>query len=159
MQTAEKTDLRTASQSVHGRRILVATDGSEASIGACRQVAGLLDPGEAEVRLIAVLSSGLQAAAYDGYPHDDAAAERAAQAAVEAAVGVSRDLLEDAGFRVQVTHRFGNPPDGILAEIEEWAPDLVVMGRRGLGFPARWLMGSVSDRVLRSARCPVLLVP
>jgi nucleotide-binding universal stress UspA family protein len=141
------------------RRILVATDGSEVSIGACRWLAGLLDPATTDVRLITVLTSGLRSAAFDSYPSDDADARLGAESAVESATGVSCDVLEGAGIRVEVTHRFGNPSDALLAEIEEWAPDLMVMGRRGLGFPARWLMGSVTDRVLRNARCPVLIVP
>ncbi|HBH01951.1 MAG TPA: universal stress protein UspA, partial [Candidatus Rokubacteria bacterium] len=36
--------------------------------------------------------------------------------------------------------------------------DLVVVGARGRGGIERLLLGSVSERVLRDARCPVLIV-
>lgn len=47
----------------------------------------------------------------------------------------------------------------LLARVQTFAPDLIVMGSRGLvGVPAVDA-GSVSHEVLRFARCPVLLVP
>jgi nucleotide-binding universal stress UspA family protein len=36
--------------------------------------------------------------------------------------------------------------------------DLVVVGARGLGGMTRLLLGSVSEKVLRYAGCPVLIV-
>ena len=37
--------------------------------------------------------------------------------------------------------------------------DLLVMGTHGRSGVDRWLMGSVTERVLRKSRCPVLTVP
>ena len=37
--------------------------------------------------------------------------------------------------------------------------DLIVMGTQGLSGLARLMLGSVADRVLRGASCPVLLIP
>lgn len=52
----------------------------------------------------------------------------------------------------------GRPGDAIVAEAAAGAADLVVVGARGLGHMSRVLLGSVSERVLRHAECPVLIV-
>ena len=52
--------------------------------------------------------------------------------------------------------RTGAPAAEILAASER--SDLIVVGARGLGAIDRLLVGSVSERVLQHARCPVLVV-
>lgn len=56
-----------------------------------------------------------------------------------------------------LTMRRGQPTAEILDRLQE-APtiDLVVMATHGRGSVARLLMGSVTDRIIRSAPCPVL---
>ena len=46
----------------------------------------------------------------------------------------------------------------IVALAEQIGADLIVMGRRGLGGVRRALTGSVSNPVVRHARCPVMVV-
>jgi len=46
----------------------------------------------------------------------------------------------------------------ICREAKEGRFDLVIMGSRGLGEIKGYLMGSVSNRVVRHASCPVLIV-
>lgn len=52
----------------------------------------------------------------------------------------------------------GHPASVILQEITEEKIDLVIMGSRGYGPISGSLLGSVSQRVLHNARCPVLIV-
>jgi nucleotide-binding universal stress UspA family protein len=54
----------------------------------------------------------------------------------------------------------GEPVAAIASEAERENCDLIVMGSRGLGLgQADYdLIGSVTDRVLRRVRCPVLVV-
>ncbi|MGC7873437.1 universal stress protein [Desulfosporosinus sp. SYSU MS00001] len=52
----------------------------------------------------------------------------------------------------------GHPAATILEEIKRERIDLVVMGSRGYGPLSGSLMGSVSQRVLHGATCPVLIV-
>lgn len=141
-------------------RVLVAADGSEAANRAAAAVAGLAPRGSVEAMVVTVLSFELDPYTLLGEelpdtPHRVHVVERS----VERAVEEPRRLLEQEGHRVTVDHRFGNAADEILAVIEEWRPDLVTIGRRGLGGAARWLIGSVSERVLRHAGVPVLIVP
>ncbi len=52
----------------------------------------------------------------------------------------------------------GDPVEKLL-EAAEMGVDLLVLGSRGFGPVMRLLIGSVSSRVIRSAPCPVLVVP
>lgn len=74
-----------------------------------------------------------------------AAAERAAN---NFAVQVRLDILV----------RQGNPVREILAEIERTDAGMVVMGTHGRRGVARWLLGSVAERVLRRSPVPVMTV-
>ncbi len=49
----------------------------------------------------------------------------------------------------------GSVADTICDVAAHQAVDMVVLGSRGLGLGRRFLLGSVSDRVVHHARCPV----
>ncbi len=71
--------------------------------------------------------------------------------------GVQQALKAD-GVEAEVELRRGNVTEEILLFSTKLDADLIIMsthGRSGLG---RWVYGSVADRVLRYADCPVLLV-
>ncbi len=53
----------------------------------------------------------------------------------------------------------GEPAPSILGSAERAGADVIVMGTRGLGGVNRWMFGSTSERVIRSAHVPVLAVP
>lgn len=69
----------------------------------------------------------------------------------------SRRLRED-GWPGEALVRNGNPVDEILGVAEEIDADLIVLGSHGTGMAKRFLLGSVSDRVLEYAACSVLIV-
>ncbi|MEN4006334.1 MAG: universal stress protein [Methanobacterium sp.] len=52
----------------------------------------------------------------------------------------------------------GYPEDTIVKKIKEEDIDLVVMGKSGKHVLDRFLLGSVTEKVVRSATCPVLVV-
>jgi nucleotide-binding universal stress UspA family protein len=52
----------------------------------------------------------------------------------------------------------GHPAEQILRAAEDNQADLIVMGRRGMTRATRWVLGSVSERVMRYAHCPVTVV-
>ena len=60
---------------------------------------------------------------------------------------------------IHVGTAFGSPVRGILDQATALRSDLVVMGTRGRSGLARVLLGSVTERVLREARCPVITIP
>jgi nucleotide-binding universal stress UspA family protein len=54
--------------------------------------------------------------------------------------------------------REGDPRAELIAAAEQWHPDLIVIGARGLGAFKGFLLGSVSTTIVRRAACPVLVV-
>jgi nucleotide-binding universal stress UspA family protein len=54
--------------------------------------------------------------------------------------------------------RIGQPAEEIIAAANESKCDSIVMSTRGLTGLDRYLLGSVADRVVRLAPCPVVLV-
>jgi len=66
--------------------------------------------------------------------------------------------LDDRVTRVTRYTPTGDPAEEIVATANDFDADLVVVGAHGLGRMARALLGSVSQKVLHNARCPVLIV-
>jgi nucleotide-binding universal stress UspA family protein len=77
----------------------------------------------------------------------------------------TRDLAEAtarvsaAGVAVETSLRGGNPAREILAVADEQGCDLVVLGTHGRGGVEHLLLGSVTEKVVRKASCPVMVVP
>ena len=61
--------------------------------------------------------------------------------------------------RVTTTVLVGPPATEIVRYATEHAANVIVLGTHGRGRVTRFLLGSVADRVVREARCPVMLVP
>lgn len=69
-----------------------------------------------------------------------------------------RSQLEAAaGPEDETRMRMGGAVDVILAEAEAWRADLIIMGTHGRTGLAHFLNGSVAERVVRRAHCPVLI--
>ena len=70
--------------------------------------------------------------------------------------------LRDKASAVGITPRFevrvGHPAEQIVHMASEEDVDLIAMGHRGKTIVARWLLGSVSKRVLSYAHCTVAIV-
>jgi nucleotide-binding universal stress UspA family protein len=63
------------------------------------------------------------------------------------------------GRTVERRLRVGEVVPEILAEIDAFAADLVVLGTHGRGGFERFLLGSVAEYLARAATCNVLIVP
>ncbi|RMG74815.1 MAG: universal stress protein [Bacteroidetes bacterium] len=60
---------------------------------------------------------------------------------------------------ISETNLTGAPASQLLQYVRETAPDLVVVGRRGRGGIEKWLLGSVSERIILQSPVPVLVIP
>jgi nucleotide-binding universal stress UspA family protein len=67
--------------------------------------------------------------------------------------------LEDADITVKPLLVRGDRVPTVMREVEREEADLIVMGSHGRGGLYRGIVGSVSEGVMREAKCPVLIVP
>jgi nucleotide-binding universal stress UspA family protein len=67
--------------------------------------------------------------------------------------------VDTTGMVMCVDARAGSPVGTILNVAEEGHCDLIVMGTHGHSGFDRWVLGSVTEKILRKARSPVLTVP
>lgn len=63
------------------------------------------------------------------------------------------------GVTIDVALHEGTPAAEVLHQAEERAADLIVMGTHGRGGFERLMLGSVTEKVVRKASCPVLTIP
>jgi nucleotide-binding universal stress UspA family protein len=135
-------------------RVLLATDGSDDARAAASWLTQFPLPAGSRLRIVSVVS--IPASALDLPTVRDFADTLRADAgrAAEAAQGVLAARFPDADVQV----REGEPRRTILRAAEEWPADLVVLGARGLGAVAGFLLGSVSLGVARNAHASVLVV-
>jgi nucleotide-binding universal stress UspA family protein len=67
--------------------------------------------------------------------------------------------LMEAPTAPAIVVREGHPVKEIVKQAESMPADLLVMGTHGRGGFERLLLGSVTEKVIRKVRCPVLTVP
>lgn len=139
------------------RKILVPLDGSKLAEAVLPQVRVLADTASGEIVLLRV----------PDYPIFDQSltdpelitqiqrqADSDARAYLDA---VARDLQGN-GRKISCVVVNGAVADTILDWAERTGADLIAMSTHGRGGMARWLIGSVTDKVVQGARVPVLVV-
>jgi nucleotide-binding universal stress UspA family protein len=67
--------------------------------------------------------------------------------------------VDATGVALRVDARAGAAVPCILDEARDQRSDLIVLGTHGHSGFDRWMLGSVTEKVLRKAACPVLTVP
>jgi nucleotide-binding universal stress UspA family protein len=150
------------SEAVPLRRIILATDGSEASVKALAFVLTKFQPDRPvpiHVSVIHVIPRR-PLAPFDIGTTIPWTKQRGLKVKEE-----SRKLLDqsvqkliEAGFRAKPISRLGNPAEKIMEAASKQQADLIVMGAQGLGAIDRFFLGSVSTRVVQYANCAVLVV-
>ena len=75
-----------------------------------------------------------------------------------AALQPARAVLDAAALPYQYPISIGTPAEAIVQYANEQGVDQIVMGRQGQGGLQALLLGSVVNKVLHLASCPVLLV-
>jgi nucleotide-binding universal stress UspA family protein len=145
------------------RRVVVACDGSPDSFDAVRFLGTLPLGRDTTVRLLGVVTlppvppTGPEMLALPWPPTMDAFIDEQTAALNGVLTRAAAELGGSVGS-VERSVVIGHPAGEILTAAEEPGVDLVVCGARGLGLLGRLVLGSVSDRVVHHAPCPVLVV-
>ena len=139
-------------------RIIVPTDFSDCAEEAWALGQRLAAAFGAELVLVHVL---VEAPLYDEGPFSMDRARKVYEGArkwVEESLEAWATEARSKGLNVRVAVRTGAPYQEIVALATDELADLVVIGTHGRGGIDRVLLGSVTDRVVRMAPCPVLTV-
>ena len=138
------------------KRILLPLDGSPLAEQALPHAIAIAERFQAELILLRVLIP---------LPKPMATAEAALKRAEKERAVFVREYMErvaadvvEHGITVEIITNGGRPHLEIIQYAETNQVDLIVICSRGQSGLSRWLMGSVSDRVVRGANVPVLLV-
>jgi nucleotide-binding universal stress UspA family protein len=142
-------------------RILCPTDFSDVSAHAVAHASAIAGWSGASIAALHVAAPGLVVPAeFQGVALPDrSAADEAARQRLRAAVADAFREATGAGVEVDVFIDSGSPVPRILEHAARLPADLIVMGTHGTGGFAHLLLGSVTEKVLRRAACPVLTVP
>jgi nucleotide-binding universal stress UspA family protein len=137
------------------KRILVPTDGSEFAKKAQQHALFLSKVSGAEIIAVSVTENNF----INGLPLDDEVYQlnQVLKERSEENLKEFDELNED---DLKITHviREGSPARVILEVAQEEGVDLIVMGSSGKSGFDRFIMGSVADKVVNSAKCAVLVV-
>lgn len=136
------------------RKILLPVDGSESAQRAVMTGLELARLFGSEVTAISVVDLAGFAQSVQGYMLPDmyAYADRAAEAAVDGAIAAG----EAVGVEVRGIVIRGSPSRDIIKASRDH--DLVVMGTHGRSGVSHAMIGSVAEKVVRFAACPVMVV-
>jgi nucleotide-binding universal stress UspA family protein len=142
------------------RHVLVGTDGSATAGEAVRHAARLAAACDATLTIVT------------GFTPDPAGVARAQEeapeeikwritdsAAAEEKVGAAEREARAAGATdVQQRTGSGDPAGVLLDAAEAVGADVIVVGSKGMASPARFILGSVPNKVSHHAPCDVLIV-
>ncbi|MEE9618246.1 MAG: universal stress protein [Anaerolineae bacterium] len=140
------------------RKVVVPLDGSELAEEVLPHVVEMIRGRDSQAYLLSVapMMRGAARPVVDLRP-DGEERQRVEQELKEYLRKVA-SRLESVAAEVEVTVRSGRPADEILIFADNVGADLIAMTTHGRSGIRDWIFGSVADRILRGATCPVLLV-
>jgi nucleotide-binding universal stress UspA family protein len=133
-------------EAVEYESILIPTDGSAAADAAVSHAVAIADRFEATIHVLYVMRSGRGVPS----PSDPARTE------AEEIVGGVAEKADQRGREVKTHVQAGSPHDRIRNFISEHGIDLVTMGTHGRSGVERYLLGSVTEKVLRASDAPII---
>ncbi len=141
-------------------KILLAIDDSNFSQAAVQSVVVRAWSPGTEVRVLNVVEppSLLLGREMTGNDPEFELVWKALREQAKALVMKATDVLRKSGLNVTTSLEEGDPKSKIIDVAKEWHADLIVLGSHGRKGLSRFLMGSVSEAVVRHAHCSVEIV-
>ena len=140
------------------RTVLCPTDFSDVSARAETYAAALARHYDASLHLLHVDPPMPVMAPYGEIPVDARLFEEQREVA-EAELVKAGERARAGGLTVETTMKGGHPAREILALADRAQADMLVIGTHGRGGVEHLLLGSVAEKIMRKASCPVLVVP
>lgn len=136
-------------------RILLPTDGSEPSVAATEYAVIMARTFGAQVKAIYV-DTGLESLEYP----EELMSEEVYEGVHQSVKGlvIAKTLCDRNGVDCEVEIVQGGVAKRILATVEEWKADMIVIGDTGRTGIKRIALGSVAETVVKGAPIPVMVV-
>ncbi len=74
------------------------------------------------------------------------------------ALSMVEDAAKENTVKFELLLKEGRPADDIIKTAEERDVDIIIMGTAGRSGLDKFLLGSVAEKVMRTATCPVLII-
>jgi nucleotide-binding universal stress UspA family protein len=154
--------VKSVSELIFPKKLMVATDGSKHSLDAAKRAAQIAKTNKSDAIIVHVLQPFKHLKTKPG-PMDVGGGfsvdkEQEIKEWGNKAMDATKKMFDDASVKVSTRFLVGNPAKAIVDEAEREKVDLVVVGATGHGGMTEWLLGSVAEKIARNAPCPVLIV-
>src|SRR5512137_1364292 len=131
------------------KKILVPTDGSDYSFKAGEHAVYLAQLTGARLYVLYVVDTDMAFHSGIHYAEDVSGLEKSGPDAT----GKIKSMCQRAGIPCEEIITRGKPADAIVDTAEKTGASLIVLGSLGMSAIERVLIGSVSDKVMRHAKC------
>lgn len=134
------------------KNVLVPFDYSDAAIKGVRTALSMVESKD-QLRVVYVWPQLPEMEAHDAL--DDAIRNRRKR---ESTVAITEALAKADIGGLEIDVLIGDPAHKIVEHAEELGTDFIVIPSHGFTGMKRWFLGSVAERVVRHAKCPVLVL-
>ena len=135
------------------QRILVAYDGSPHAEHAMNVALSMAGDMKAKLFVVSVIRPPEPAESAEFHAVVDDGREKFEKSYIPV-----RELARQRGIELETEIVVGHPAEQIIHMADKMQASVIVMGKRSHTMLHRWMIGSNSERVLRYAHCPVMIV-
>lgn len=135
------------------KRILVPVDKSEKTLKSIESLKSLFRKEEVQIVLLHVIDE-----------FNISAVDYVSPEFMETVTTLSHSVLNRAGdllkeYDVEKVSALGSPAKEIFNTVEEKNIDLIIMTKTGAGIVDKYILGSVTSKVVKKAEVPVMVIP